>query len=354
MRRACLHPLPWVLLALGATPACGDSDSQPAGATGTGAVSATGGAGAGGQGTAGEGGTAGTGGAGGAAGGEGGGGGVAGGGGSGGEGGVVIVEPPPGRLRVVAANLTSGNNQSYDPGHGIRILQGLDADVILLQEANYGGSSKSEIDDLVDEICAGTCGYVRGPPAEIPNAVLSRLPIVESGSWVDPQVSNRTFVWARIEVAGDADLWAVSVHFLSTNATARNLEAQALLSEIAGRIPSTDLLVLGGDFNTATRTEAAVTTLGQVFVVGAPHPADHLGNDDTNGPRTSPYDWVVADADLAPKQIAVEIGQTSFPNGAVIDTRIYTPLVEIAPALVGDSGAPGMQHMAVVRDFWIE
>jgi endonuclease/exonuclease/phosphatase family metal-dependent hydrolase len=352
MRRASLHPLPWILVALGAVPACGDSDAQPAGATGTGAVSSVGGAG--GQGNAGDGGSAGAGAAGGSTGGGGGAGGGAGEGGGGGEGGVVIVEPPPGRLRVVAANLTSGNNQSYDPGHGIRILQGLDADVILLQEANYGSSSKSEIDDLVDEICAGTCGYVRGPPAEIPNAVLSRLPIVESGSWVDPQVSNRSFVWARLEVAGDADLWAVSVHFLSTNATARNLEAQALLAEIAAKVPSSDLLVLGGDFNTSTRTEAAVNTLGQLFVVGAPHPADHLGNDDTNGPRTSPYDWVVADADLAPKQIPVEIGQTTFPSGAVIDTRIYVPLAEIAPALVGDSGAQGMQHMAVVRDYWIE
>ncbi len=42
------------------------------------------------------------------------------------------------RLRVAAANLTSGNQQSYDPGNGIRILQGINADVVLMQEVNYG------------------------------------------------------------------------------------------------------------------------------------------------------------------------------------------------------------------------
>src|SRR5205085_11524393 len=41
------------------------------------------------------------------------------------------------RLRLVAANLTSGNFQSWDPGDGIRILEGLHPDVVLVQEFNY-------------------------------------------------------------------------------------------------------------------------------------------------------------------------------------------------------------------------
>jgi hypothetical protein len=34
----------------------------------------------------------------------------------------------------------------------------------------------------------------------------------------------------------------------------------------------------------------------------------------------------------------------------VLDTRVYTPLAEVAPAMTGDSAAANMQHMAVVKD----
>lgn len=38
----------------------------------------------------------------------------------------------------MAANLTSGSGQTYDPGHGIRILEGVHGDVMLMQEMNFG------------------------------------------------------------------------------------------------------------------------------------------------------------------------------------------------------------------------
>ncbi|NQX01675.1 hypothetical protein HQ447_13540, partial [bacterium] len=44
-------------------------------------------------------------------------------------------------IRIMAANITSGNNQSYDPGEGNRIFQGLDPDVVLVQEMNVGVSA---------------------------------------------------------------------------------------------------------------------------------------------------------------------------------------------------------------------
>ena len=222
---------------------------------------------------------------------------------------------------------------------------------MLLQEMNYGSSTRPAIDQLVQEICEGDCGYERGPDAQIPNGVISRLPILECGSWVDPEVDNRNFVWARIDVPGEPDLWAISVHLLSTSATKRHLEAVALLAEIDDAIPSDDLIVLGGDLNTNSRGEAAVVELSSLFETGGPYPVDQNGDGDTNEPRSSPYDWVLADTDLSAHGTATIIGQTVFPSGAVIDTRIYQPLAEIAPALAGDSGAPGMQHMAVVRDF---
>lgn len=348
MSRATTASTIALLSALASFSGCGPGEPPDPAAP----ILAAGGAGgAGGEGAGGAGG----------AGGEGAGGvGGAGAGGQGQGGGVVDTcnigaprggETIDGPVRVVAANLSSGTKQSYDPGHGVRILQGLDADVMLLQEMNFGDNSPAAIDAFVDEVCEGACSYIRGPQAQIPNGVLTRLPIVACGSWVDPEVSNRNFVWARIDVPGDADLWAISVHFLTTSATKRNAEAHALLGHLADHVPTSDLVVLGADLNTNSRGEAAVVTLAAVFDTAGPHPADHDGNGMTNEPRDKPYDWVLADGELTPLQVPVAVGASIFPHGAVIDTRVYDPLLEIAPAETGDSGAPGMQHMAVVKDF---
>jgi hypothetical protein len=62
---------------------------------------------------------------------------------------------------------------------------------------------------------------------------------------------------------------------------------------------------------------------------------------------------VLVDADLKAYQTATVIGSSSFAGGLVVDTRVYSPLSEIAPALSGDSGATNMQHMAVIKDFLV-
>ena len=274
--------------------------------------------------------------------------------GGGGEGGAGGAPPVSNRVRVVAANLTSGNFQSYTPGHGVRIMQGLDPDIVLLQEFNFGSNSQASLNQLVNDICEGAgCDYVRGPAAKIPNGVISRFPILHSGSWPDPEVTNRDFVYARIDVPGPKDLWAISVHFKTSNATERNAEAVALMAQVDANIPAGDLLVLGGDFNTDVREEPALTTLAQVFMVGPTFPEDQAGNEHTNAGRTKPYDWVLADDDLESLAIPVELGADVFANGVVIDTRVYTPIAVLAPALTNDSGATAMQHMAVVRDFFV-
>src|SRR3954470_16496818 len=50
--------------------------------------------------------------------------------------------------RILAGNISSGKNQSYDPGEGIRLLQGLKPDVALLQEFNYGKNDKAAVDEF--------------------------------------------------------------------------------------------------------------------------------------------------------------------------------------------------------------
>lgn len=256
----------------------------------------------------------------------------------------------PTTVRIVAANLTSGNGQSYDLGHGVRILQGVDPDVVLLQEVNFGGSSPAQLEQLAADICEASCAIVRGPPAKIPNGVVSRYPVVDSGSWTDPEVANRDFVWARIDVPGDAHLFAISVHLLSSSAVARAAEVDALLGYVDSEVPSDDLLVIGGDLNTNTRVEAAVVGLAQTVVVGPSFPVDQMGLDGTNGPRNKPYDWVLFESELEALETPVLLGPSSFSHGAVVDTRVFDPISDLAPALVTDSDAPSMQHMAVVRD----
>nr|BDT32240.1 lamin tail domain-containing protein [Myxococcus sp. MH1] len=257
------------------------------------------------------------------------------------------------RLRLMAANLSSGNGQDYDPGHGIRIFQGTDADIVMIQEFNYKTDSAADLRGFVDTAFGPGFSYYRESGAQIPNGIISRYPIIASGEWDDPQVSNRDFAWARIDIPGPKDLWAVSVHLLTANASTRNTEAQSLVSRIQANIPAGDYLVIGGDLNTGSRSESAFGTLSQVVNTASPYPADRNGNTNTNAGRNSPYDHVLVDSDLRPYQTAVVIGGSSFANGLVVDTRVYSPIGEISPALSGDSGASGMQHMGVIKDFLI-
>jgi endonuclease/exonuclease/phosphatase family metal-dependent hydrolase len=261
---------------------------------------------------------------------------------------------PPFRIRAVAANLTSGNLQSWDPGHGQRILQGLHPDFVLIQEFNFGANTAAEFRAFVDSVCGANCSYVRGATGSIPNGVISRWPIVASGDWADPRVGNRAFTWAYIDLPGPRDLWAVSLHLLTSNAGERNLEAQALASRLAANVPANDFLLIGGDLNTDSRTESCISTLGQWTVTAAPHPVDQDGVSGTNASRSKPYDWVLASRCLQMTQVPVEIGAARCDAGLVFDSRVYVPLSDVAPVLQSDSAAPQMQHMAVVKDFWVQ
>lgn len=256
-------------------------------------------------------------------------------------------------VRIVAANLTSGSNQSYDPGHGIRILAGLKPDVVMLQETNYGDHGAAAMRTLTDAIATGFhfCGEDRTGSPPIPNSVISRWPILECGEWEDSRSPNRDFVYARIDIPGPRDLWAVSVHLLTADASTRNIEGQALVAAIAGKVPAGAYLSIAGDLNTDTRSEPVFATLeGTVCTTGS-FPVDQSGSGATNATGSKPYDHVLADGDLHHFQTATVIGAQSFPSGLVVDTREYNPLADLAPALATDSAAANMQHMAVVKDY---
>jgi endonuclease/exonuclease/phosphatase family metal-dependent hydrolase len=147
------------------------------------------------------------------------------------------------------------------------------------------------------------------------------------------------------------------VHLLTANAGERNTEATSLVNRIKANIPAGDYLAIGGDFNTDTRSESCFTTFKQVVDTAGPYPVDKNNKDGTNAGRTKPYDHVLVDSDLRQYQQATVIkgatSSSSFANGLVLDSRVYTPISEISPALSSDSGAASMQHMGVVKDFHV-
>jgi len=264
---------------------------------------------------------------------------------------------PKQTIRTVAANITSGNSQSYE-GPGTRILQGLQPDVVMLQEFNVGSSSTTaEVRAWVNTTFGTEFSYFRETYNGIPNGVISRWPIVASGSWDDGDdaVRDRGFAWARIDIPGDKNLWVISFHLKassgSSNSSRRNAQAQALVELIQANVPSDDYLMIGGDANTYNYSEACLATLGSVVDVSAPRPVDQAGDADTNSGRSSPYDWVLAEPELDALETPVQIGSLSFATGLVFDSRVFSPLSSVSPVLSTDSAATNMQHMAVVRAF---
>ena len=129
-------------------------------------------------------------------------------------------------VRIMAANISSGTNQSYDGGEGSRIFDGLDPDIALVQEMNVGSNSAASYDTWVGTCFGAGFSYFVESGKNIPNGIVSRYPITASGVWDDPEIGDREFVWARIDLPGDKNLLAVSVHFKassgSTNETRRN------------------------------------------------------------------------------------------------------------------------------------
>ncbi|MBU1896280.1 endonuclease/exonuclease/phosphatase family protein, partial [Myxococcota bacterium] len=232
----------------------------------------------------------------------------------------------------------------------IRIMQGLKPDIILIQEFNYDNDSDADIRELVGLATGPEFSYYREPRGTIPNGIISRWSITLAGSEDDPEVDNRGFAWARIELPGHGDLWAFSLHLLTRNSSTRNTEGQALVRFINERVPEEDLLVIGGDFNTDSRSESVLSTLRAVITTDYT-PVDNNGTGGTNANRGKPYDWVLGDADLNVFHVPVQIGAQSFPQGLVFDSRVYRPLADVAPVEGGDSAASNMQHMAVIKDF---
>jgi len=265
------------------------------------------------------------------------------------------------RVRVVAANLTSGRYQSYDPGHGSRILQSAHPDVAALQEFNYKDNSPASLEEFVKNTFGKGFSYYRetNPKYRIPNGIVSRYPILESGSWPSPLMPDRGFAWAKIKLPAGQELWAISVHLSTKSATNRKIEAERLLQQINKQVPPGALIAIAGDMNIKGDTEFALDVLS-VTVGETRQPVDPFGNRFTNAPRSKLYDRILVSPALDAFHVPVELdlgtndpdpakNKAVFPNGLVYDTRVMKQLPP--PALADDSGAENMQHMMIVQDY---
>jgi len=262
-------------------------------------------------------------------------------------------------VKILAGNISSGSGQAYETP-GTQILKGLKPDVALLQEMNVGTNSEPAYRNWVNTTFGDSFSYYVESGKSIPNGVVSRYPIRSSGFWEDSNIGDREFAWARIDIPGDKDLWAVSVHLKasdgSANVTRRKNQAAQLVGYINAKVPATDYLVVGGDFNTYSRSgssEPCLTELSARVVIAGPWPKDQANNDNTNANQNNPYDWVMPSAALASCSTPLVIGSNTHTSGLVFDSRDYTPLSVVSPVASTDSGASGMQHMAVMRAFLI-
>jgi len=269
-----------------------------------------------------------------------------------------ILLPPPVsaqtnfNLRIVAANL-NGDAQSYQP-FALRILQGTKADVVCIQEFNYSNNAASDFGVLVGSCFGTNFSYYREPytsSGDIPNGIISRWPIVASGSWTDTVQSqpNRGFAWAQIQLPGTNYLYAVSVHLLTTSAANRSSEATNLKALIQSNFPPNAFTVVAGDFNTGSRTESTTMQTFDSYLNDFPVPVDNVGNSDTSENRDSPHDYVLPSSSLTNFETATVFPSHSFPNGLVFDSTVYTPLSDVSPVQFSDS--TNAQHMAVMKDF---
>lgn len=264
-------------------------------------------------------------------------------------------------IKVVAANVTSGQYQKYE-GPGIRILQALKPDICCIQEFNYDGN----IADFVKTTFGTDFKYYREPynnSGDIPNGVIFHddFKLLDSGSWKDSQITNRGYTYVKLDIPGDTNphLFVISVH-LSTQSSKRDVEAKELIAYIkkyynVSRVEDVkDYIVLAGDFNAGSRSAQVLWILKQDGgFIDNPIPVDQNSNSDTNSSRSKEHDFVITNALLQQCSAVLTIGNQTFPNGLVFDSRVYKPLSDVSPVLQSDSGASNMQHMAVVRVFLV-
>jgi endonuclease/exonuclease/phosphatase family metal-dependent hydrolase len=158
------------------------------------------------------------------------------------------------RLRLASYNIRKalGTDGRRDPGRILDILNGLDADVVALQEADrrFGGRPAALDPRLIERASDFQIAAVQGSPLSLGfhgNALLVRrgLRVVETVRIDLPGLEPRGAVLAEIVAARGPPMTVIGTH-LGLLRTWRRRQATVLAGWLADRAPAAALL---GDFN---------------------------------------------------------------------------------------------------------
>ena len=268
-------------------------------------------------------------------------------------------------IKVMTANLNSGVPPSSDwyRDASKNIFKGLEPDIVLIQEFNVdSGTTRSEF--IADVFDWGDPYYYYYEPEiggtwAMPNGVISRWPILSSGQWNDSQLTNRSFVWAVIDIPGDIDLQVVSIHLKSGSGIddrqTREAEASQIKNYVIANFDDNKYIIVGGDLNLQYDGEPPFSTFLSYLDADNHRPRDRTDDTNTNSttPRSKPYDWIMPNALLDNQHTTIHIGSESqaFPDGIVFDSEIFTSLATVPPIEFDDSRQSGCTHMAVMKAF---
>ena len=276
-------------------------------------------------------------------------------------------------LRLLTSNLTSGNTQSYkEPG--INILKALNADIIMIQEFNAEGG----VENFVKNTFGEEFYFFRGTPTrngDIPNGIISRYPIINSGEWNDPRVKDRKIDWSIIDMSQNLtkNIFIVSVHLKakegSSQITAANIISEKIYNHRLEN-PNKFYYIVGGDFNgdaSLCRKNKRDTCNGfktynreDIFYTELPDPySQYQHNTTTNRTKSKQLDFILVDHNLKDKQFSTNYCDDddnclNYPNGLVFRSNDYSQKEldkYFVPVKRTDSEATQMQHMGVVKDF---
>lgn len=289
---------------------------------------------------------------------------------------LVYEDSGSGALKIASFNVSKVGTIAGE--ETIRTFKGLKPDIALLQEWGMAaGAHRGYVDEAFGPQFYYYLGWAPeffGPGSAMNNGIVSRWTITNSGFWKDVVSPNNydSVAWAEIDLPGDTDLLAVSLH-LKAGDTAQDkadrvTQANAVKSNIESYKTSQGFngyVVVGGDFNFANYEDGALTVFS-TFLSPTNHlPADHLGNKNTNQNRNRPYDWVMPDPALDSKHTPLVIGTENYryPDGIVFDSHYFwaqgdypvpspdTELWNLPPVRYGDSHSSNTDHMAVMKAF---
>ncbi|MGD9875034.1 MAG: lamin tail domain-containing protein [Kiritimatiellia bacterium] len=265
---------------------------------------------------------------------------------------TITVGAQPSSFTLLAGNLgaQTGPATSYYEPYAERILRGLKPDIACLQEWDY---TNGTIAQFVATNFGSSFEYYREEGATLPSGIVSRWPIVDSGILEDTEIATRDFPWVTLSIPGCAPVHVISVHVkagtLAADIATREIEASIITNFIATTFPTSDYVVVAGDFNLTDRTESSLLIYTNILLKDNHQPADQDDDKTTNVSRDEVYDLILPNGSLNANHATLTVGALSFPEGMVFDSRLWSP--PPSPILTNDSAEVNMVHLALMKRF---